>query len=315
MKNIVFFGECMLEDSQVADFCFGGDTLNTAIYLKRTASKQLNVMYATAIGIDPDSQQLLDAWQRELIDTKLVQRIPNRQLGRYQILLDDRGERQFSYQRKNSAATAYFEQENTPLETLLLTKKIDYFYVSGISFAILPDSAKARLLTCIDKFKQQGGTVIFDNNYRPALWQNSNAQHYYQQIMKLTNIALLTDEDEYLLFGDSTPEQIIERAKNWGVAEIVIKRGDKPCIVSSDNGLEIVPTTPLQDVIDTCAAGDAFAAGYLSRRLQGESCRVSAELGHQLAAVVIQYMGAIAPRAAICKLMKNTRFSTNERQS
>lgn len=307
MKTIVFFGECMLEGSKAAGFSFGGDTLNTAVYLKRIMPHQLHVLYATAVGMDGDSKRLIDAWQRERIDTQLVQQLPNRPLGRYQILLDDRGERNFKYQRKGSAATAYFEPANTPLEACLLTKDIDYFYLSGISLAILPEAAKSRLLDCISKFKLRGGKVIFDNNYRPSLWLDSQPKHYYQQVMQLTDIALLTDEDEYQLFGGSKPEDIIERTQAWQVPEVVIKRGSKPCVISTPNTQETVATTPLADVIDTCAAGDAFAAGYLSKRILGGTCRQAAELGHQLAAIVIQFMGAIVPQSATAQLIQKNR--------
>lgn len=48
-------------------------------------------------------------------------------------------------------------------------------------------------------------------------------------------------------------------------------------------------------VVDTCAAGDAFAARYLVGRFTRSGPQASAELAHRLAALVIQYSGAIIP--------------------
>jgi hypothetical protein len=48
-------------------------------------------------------------------------------------------------------------------------------------------------------------------------------------------------------------------------------------------------------VIDTTAAGDAFAGGYLAARLAGHAPALAAGLGNGVAAVVIQHSGAITP--------------------
>ena len=62
-----FFGECMLE-LQGAPFgdmhqTMGGDTWNSAIYLRRcTPRPAVSVHYASALGDDPLSQQMLARW-------------------------------------------------------------------------------------------------------------------------------------------------------------------------------------------------------------------------------------------------------------
>jgi len=53
---------------------------------------------------------------------------------------------------------------------------------------------------------------------------------------------------------------------------------------------------PVRRVVDTTAAGDAFNAAYLAARYQGLDCEQAAARGHQLAAEVIQFPGAIIPR-------------------
>jgi 2-dehydro-3-deoxygluconokinase len=61
----------------------------------------------------------------------------------------------------------------------------------------------------------------------------------------------------------------------------------------------VVPGTPVDDVVDTTAAGDSFAAAYLHARLSGESPRSAAAAGHRLAGQVVRYRGAIIPRDAM----------------
>ncbi len=83
---VVCLGECMVELSEQRDGTltrrFGGDTLNTALYLARL---RVPVSYATALGTDPFSEEMLEAWAREGIGTALVARVPGRLPGLYLI--------------------------------------------------------------------------------------------------------------------------------------------------------------------------------------------------------------------------------------
>lgn len=78
MTQIVFFGECMLEGEPCGLFSYGGDTLNSAVYLRRVSANNINVAYATALGTDDDSQRLLNAWCHEGLDTQLVTRLSDK---------------------------------------------------------------------------------------------------------------------------------------------------------------------------------------------------------------------------------------------
>ena len=73
MINVVFLGEAMREMAANGRLHFGGDTLNTAVYLARVTSRDsLQIHYATAIGLDPDSEQLLALMASEGLTTNLV---------------------------------------------------------------------------------------------------------------------------------------------------------------------------------------------------------------------------------------------------
>jgi len=315
MINIAFFGECMIEKNLNEAFRFGGDSLNSALYLARVAPKEkLNVSYITAVGQDKESLQLLEQWQEEHIETRFVSQMPGKQLGRYSIVNNDQGERSFSYDRDDSAAKYYFCQKDSPLEVALLSKSVDYLYFTGISLAILSDQDCLHLLKLLTAFKKKGGGIIFDNNYRPILWQHRQPLYFYQQAMALADIAFLTDEDEFALYGGSTIESILTRYPlSWinGGTELVIKQGEKPCIirpVTKETALVKVASPPLSKdkIIDTCAAGDAFAAGYLAKRLLGDSINISAQFAHTLAGRVIQYSGAIIASQSMNDLMHSS---------
>ena len=58
-----------------------------------------------------------------------------------------------------------------------------------------------------------------------------------------------------------------------------------------------MPAQKVAKVVDTTAAGDSFSAAYLARRLLGGSPAEAAEAGHLLASRVIQFPGALIPKA------------------
>ncbi|MGR5117955.1 sugar kinase [Vibrio astriarenae] len=297
--NIAVIGECMVElqkkEGELKQ-SFGGDTLNTALYLNRlTKAHDVNVSYVSALGCDPFSMEMLEAWKQEGIDTETVLNVAEKTPGIYYIETDDTGERSFHYWRSDSAAKFVFDQqESDQLIDKLYT--YDAVYMSGITLAILTETGREKLLTFLEAFKAKGGKVIFDNNYRPKLWASAQeAQSWYLKVLKHCDIALLTFDDDQLLFGDMYVEQCIERTSSLGVSEIIIKRGGDACLVVEGDEQNYVAANKIDNVVDTTAAGDSFSAGFVAKRFTGGSARDAAFTGHCVAGTVIQHKGAIIP--------------------
>ncbi len=302
-QQIAVIGECMVELQKSGELykqTFGGDTLNTALYLSRlTKTQGVTTRYLTGLGQDPFSQQMLSSWQQEGINTENVFISDKHLPGMYLIETSADGERRFFYWRDNAAAK-FWLTEDSKAQTQQLLNSQQFIYLSGISLAILPDVARQLLFAILQQAKQHGAKIIFDNNYRPALWPSKDATKLaYQQILNLTDIAFLTFDDEQLLYGDTQEAQSIARALQCGVKEIVIKRGADACFVVIDQQKIEVPANKINHVVDTTAAGDSFSAGYLASRIVGGSPIEAAKMGHLLAGTVIQHRGAIIPTEAM----------------
>lgn len=302
--RIALLGECMIElRGQMFGMmqqAFGGDTLNTAVYLARLAThKGVQVSYATDLGIDPFSDAMLKAWGKEGIDTSLIKREHGRMPGLYTIQVDETGERTFHYWRDMSAAKAYFNDAASPLEEQI--DDIDVLYFSGISLAILDAAARERLFAAASKVRARSGKVIYDNNYRPRLWPVTvEARAWYAHAYESADIAMITLDDEMALFGITDEQKALERAFALPCHEVVVKRGAEPAIVRIAGNEPIhVPSFKVDNVVDTTAAGDSFAAGYLAARLTGKEPEESVRSGARLASIVIQHPGAIIPTEAI----------------
>lgn len=298
--RIALIGECMIELQQRADGSlqqsFGGDTLNTAVYVARAMGDKAKVDYVTALGDDSFSDAMCRIWSGEGIGLDLVQRLPGRLPGLYCIQTDANGERRFLYWRNEAAVRECF---TTPAAEPVLAALPDYgvLYFSGITLAVLGAKGRERLIETLINARQNDARIVFDNNYRPRLWASvEEARAAYRSILPYVDLALLTVDDEQALFGFPDCAEVFAAYAQIGTPEVVLKRGAEACLIRCEGEAFEVPAQKVETVVDTTAAGDSFSAAYLASRLSGGSPAEAAQAGHLLASRVIQVPGALIPK-------------------
>ena len=301
-QRIASIGECMIELSHGGgnslSLAYGGDTLNTAIYLKRVAGEALAVDYVTALGKDPWSESMLDSWRSEGIGTGLVTTLEGRLPGLYIIRVDDKGERRFYYWRSASAARQLFTAPET-LRALNALPAYGLLYFSLITISILESDARSRLFEQLAAARRAKRIVAFDTNYRPAGWPDrETAAREVRRFMDVTTLGLPTFDDEQKLFDDKDPAETARRWRSCGVAELAVKLGGDGCLLAADGIEDHVRIPEPVEPVDTTAAGDAFHAAYMAARLAGHGVTDAARAGHRVAGAVVQHRGAIIPREA-----------------
>jgi 2-dehydro-3-deoxygluconokinase len=302
MTKAASIGECMVELSPrpggLFGLGFGGDTLNTAVYMARLG---IAVDYVTALGDDVFSARMLEAWREEGVGTGLVPRLHGRLPGLYLIERDDTGDRRFHYWRDRAPARELFA---LPQGEAVLQRLTGYrlIYLSGISLSLYGEAGRERLLAGVDRARGAGARIAFDTNYRPQGWGSAQAARAAMNAMlSRVDIALCSFEDERAVHGDEDPAAASARLQAMGVGEVVIKLGAEGALIAPvDGGAQEVPAARSSaPVVDTTAAGDSFNAAYLASRLAGQAPLAAARAGHRLAAEVVRHPGAIIPRAAM----------------
>lgn len=262
-----------------------GDSSNTAVYLARAG---LPVSYLTRLGDDRYSAEIIEALRAEQIDDRLVTTCPGRQPGLYLIDNDPvAGERSFSYWREHSPARELFSAP-------LALDDVDVFYFTGITLAVTR-ADHDRLLTTLHALHEQGCRILFDPNYRPALWANvEQAREHCRAVLPLCDTVLPTLDDDRLLWSLDSAADSAAFYRDLGVEEVVVKGDELNTLVINTNQRFEQQATPVR-AVDTSGAGDAFNAGYLAARLKGDDVPTAVTQAQALAARVVQHRGAILP--------------------
>lgn len=298
MAQVACIGECMIELKQAPGGLysrgFGGDTLNTAVYLARLG---VAVDYITALGDDPLSDEMVAGWRLEGVGTAKVARLQGKLPGLYLIATDEKGERRFYHWRDSAAARSLLDLAET--ETLLQSLAgYDLVYLSAISLSIFTDSGRSRLLAALREARQRGTRIAFDTNFRARGWPDLEiARRVFREAFETSDIVLASSEDLLPLYPGAATEALLAQI---AAGEVVLKLAEPASLLRSGGGLRRIEAGKVPGpVVDTTAAGDSFAAAYLAARLAGAEPEDAARAGHRLAGVVVCHPGAIIPRSAM----------------
>jgi len=312
MTRIASIGECMIELSEAAggllSRSYGGDTLNTAVYLARLG---VAVDYVTALGDDPWSDEMVSAWRAEGVGTGRVVRVPGRLPGLHIISTDKAGQRTFYYWRDSSPARQLFELPQTA-DLAAALAGYDVIYLSGVTLSLYGEAGRKRLFQALDLARAGGRRIAFDTNFRTRGWPDrALAKAAFRAAIGRAAIVLASTEDLDLLFGAEGASELPTSNPN---IEVVLKLAEPAVRISHGGNEQTIAAEPVADVIDTTAAGDSFAAAYLAARLGGAEPAAAAMSGHRLAGAVVRHRGAIVPRSAMPPGMVRAIPASEERR-
>ena len=289
--RVASIGECMVELRELTQGQlsrgFGGDTLNTAVYLARLG---VAVDYVTALGDDAWSDEMLAAWQAEGIGTGRVQILAGLLPGIYVIQTDPNGERRFLYWRDNSAAKRLFDH----LDPAALDV-FDVLYLSGITLSIYDEASRNRLFDdprqgpraaarawCSTPISARAAGPIW--RWRAASMGGcSHSRTSCSPPSRISACSMVRPARPHCSPTPPPPRSCC----GWTA---------RPAASSARAATRSSRPQPVAQVVDTTAAGDSFAAAYLAARLAGAAPDAAARAGHELAGLVVGHPGAIVPR-------------------
>ena len=158
----------------------------------------------------------------------------------------------------------------------------------------------------LDRAQAAGVKIAFD----PGSFELAKAQkeHFLRVLDEYADIAFFNRDEAKSLFGDESDSALIEEL--GGLAEVaVLKVGaDGALVKKSGEAVVTVPAVRVPEPLDTTAAGDMFAAGFLYGMAHGAGLRTAGECGALLASQVVRVVGSELPDS-VYEMMKERFFN------
>jgi len=121
-------------------------------------------------------------------------------------------------------------------------------------------------------------------------------------LKEFVDIVFANSDEADALLGQIPPEQQLSELRKLCKTAIV-KLGERGAWADCGDGAVFIPANKV-NAVDTTAAGDSFAAGFLYGYLAGKTIADCGRLGAALAAETVQVFGASLPENAWNKLKK-----------
>lgn len=180
-------------------------------------------------------------------------------------------------------------------------------HVTGIT-ASISASARETVRRVLALARAAGVPVSFDVNHRSALWREGDPAPVYREVASAADLVFAGEDEAALMLGeDADPARLVEGMLALGPSTAVLKRGELGSIASEAGTVVESPALHVP-VVDTVGAGDAFVAGFLAGRLQGEDLAGSLRLATAAGAFACMGSGdwESSPRTADLALLDRT---------
>ena len=233
----------------------GGSITNSALI---GAKLGLKTAMLSRIGNDPLGEFAIRSLRSCGVNVKGMIKDSNIRTSLAIATIDKSGNSKYTFY-KNAAKDSIVPLKSAPKE-LLSTCKCFHF---GSSFSYQKETYKESL-KYLKYLKKRGAFISFDPNLRPyAIKDKKEAKNRVLKLLRLVDLAKISDVDLRFLTGQKDPKKGLKRLKKIFDCEIILTLGAKGSASMGSNGdLVRCPVFKVK-IADTIGAGDAFTAGLL----------------------------------------------------
>lgn len=311
MKTILAVGEALIDFipdqkgkglANVQSFTkkAGGAPANVAAGVAKLGGKAL---FLSQVGKDGFGEFLKNTLDDVGVNTQYMQTSSAHETSLAFVALDEKGERDFIFYRKNAADLAF------DIKTIDLNA-LDYDYVHFCSVSLVPSLMKDSHQLLLEHAKKQQKWVSFDPNLRLNLWPDvESCIQTVKAFIPYADILKISDDELELIFKSKDVEGIANDLLSKGLKIFVYTMGDKGARVYTQNGC-VESKGRIPEVVDTTGAGDSFIAAFLYQLSirdemlpDNERLKRILEFANHYASVTISRFGAIEAMATHDELL------------
>lgn len=232
------------------------------------------------IGSDSFGDFVLHTLEQEGVDTRGLRRTEDAQTSATVVLVQPDGERSFLH---CLGANATFVSEDVDME---LVRSADILVVAGsLLMPKLDGEPTAEVLRIA---RECGAVTLLDTAWDASgRWMKS-----IETCLPFCDYFLPSEAEAAMLSGVTEPEAMAASFVARGARNVIIKLGDRGCLLRTEDGvIEEVPA-PVVSAVDTTGAGDAFVAGFTAGLEHGWNASRCAHLAVTVGAMCVTATGA-----------------------
>ncbi|MCP1120721.1 bifunctional 5-dehydro-2-deoxygluconokinase/5-dehydro-2-deoxyphosphogluconate aldolase [Robbsia andropogonis] len=289
-----------LEDVSTFAKYLGGSSANIAFGAARLGLKSAML---TRVGDDHMGRFLLETLQREGCDTRYIKVDPERLTALVLLGIEDRDTFPLVFYRENCADMAVDESDVD--EAFIASAKS--LLITGTHFSTPQVNRTSR--RALEYAHRNDVRTILDIDYRPVLWgltgkadgetrfiANEGVTAHLQGILPLMDLVIGTEEEFRIAGGHDDLVDSLAAVRRVTGATLVVKRGPLGCSIIDGAVPPTLDATLIHrgvqvEVLNVLGAGDAFAAGFLSKWLRDASPEACARTANACGALVVSRHG------------------------
>jgi sugar/nucleoside kinase (ribokinase family) len=273
VEGSVAFGTDTFTEIQAAA---GGSGANAAVWL---ASLGFETHFVGRVGADVLGEALAAELERSGVVPHLA-RDRSLATGKVFVLVDGVGERTMITDRGAGEALS---PEDLPEELF----NGGHLHLSG--YTLSGGSRRESALRALRLAREAGMSISVDPSSVPLL--EKMGPECFLEWTRGVDLCLPNLEEGALLGGAEDPDRIAQELLHH-YPDVVLKLGAGGALYASADGERVrLPAIPVR-VVDTTGAGDALSAGFLAGRLSGAPPDGALQRGLELAARVVEQVGA-----------------------
>jgi sugar/nucleoside kinase (ribokinase family) len=232
------------------------------------------------IGRDGFGDFVLHTLEQEGVDTRGLRRADGVQTAATVVLVGPDGERSFLH---CLGANATFVAEDVNME---LVRSADILVVAGsLLMPKLDGESTAEILRAA---RECGAVTLLDTAWDASgRWMKS-----IDICLPFCDYFLPSEAEAAMLSGVTEPEAMAALFVARGARNVIIKLGDRGCLLRTEDGVIEHVATPVVLAVDTTGAGDAFVAGFTAGLVHGWNASRCTHLAVTVGAMCVTATGA-----------------------
>lgn len=257
----------------------GGCGSNVAVGLSMLG---IQTALVCRVGEDQASELLRNFWQKCGIDLSYLKILREQTTAVSVGLVDSNAQPRFIH---TPGANRFLKAEDIDV-TSFINGRIKLLHIAG--FFVLPGLLDNALPQKLKLLRKESIITCLDVVYSPRYWK----PEYLWKCLPEIDYFLCNNKEASKLTDEENPSEAAKKLLKKGANTILIKLGSEGCLVCTSQTCDIVPA-PVTEVVDTTGAGDAFAAGFISKIIKNTNLFKAVSEGNRVGANMVTKQGAI----------------------